>query len=329
MSSSSADWRQSCSIEMLQLRARLRRAIRSFFGAHGYLEVDTPVLSHDVVVDAHLDPFELHVAGERLFLQPSPEAAMKRLLAGGSGSIYQITQAFRAAESGSLHNPEFVIVEWYGTGTSWRDQMTLTEQLIRAVAADIPGPLEEQLTAESFPVTTYQQAFEQHLGIDVLSASIEQLQSCAPGQLGVTPLPDDRDDLLNLLLAAMIEPKLGPHRPEFLINYPVTQAALASASPEDPRVARRFELYFGGIELCNGYQELTDADELRRRDAIQQARRQQKTSSELPGAQRLLAAMESHLPSCSGVALGFDRLLMLLTGQTSIDRCLPFPIDRA
>jgi lysyl-tRNA synthetase class 2 len=314
---------------MLQHRARLRQSIRDFFVSRSYLEVDTPSLSHDVVIDAHLDPFEVVVAGERMFLQPSPESSMKRLLAGGSGSIYQITRSFRAAEQGNLHNPEFMIVEWYGLGTSWRDQIKLTEQLIRTAADVIQGPLTELLTPDSFAVTTYRQAFEHYLGIDVLAASVDQLQECVKGQRGVSPVPEHRDDLLNLLLAARIEPQLGRGAPEFLVDYPLSQAALAEASSEDSRVARRFELYIEGIELCNGYQELTDAEELRRRDGVQQAHRRELNSSPLPGAQRLLAAMESELPMCSGVALGFDRLLMLLTGCSCIDECLPFPVDRA
>lgn len=329
MSFRSADWRQKCSVEMLRHRARLRQNIRDFFVARSYLEVDTPLLSHDVIIDAHLDPFQVVVDGDTMFLQSSPESSMKRLLAGGSGSIYQITRSFRAAEQGTLHNPEFMIVEWYGPGTSWRDQMKLTEQLIRTAAAEIRGPLTELLTPNAFVVTTYRQAFERCLGIDVLTASVAQLQECSAGQAGVSPLPHHRDDLLNALLAAEVEPRLGRGAPEFLIDYPVSQAALAESSTEDSRVARRFELYVEGIELCNGYQELTDADELRRRDAAEMAHRRQLDSAPLPGAQRLLAAMESGLPMCSGVALGFDRLLMLLTGASCIDECLPFPVDRA
>lgn len=329
MSFRSADWRQKCSIEMLRHRARLRQSIHDFFVARSYLEVDTPLLSRDVVIDAHVDPFEVAVGGDRMFLQSSPESSMKRLLAGGCGSIYQITRSFRAAEQGILHNPEFMIVEWYGSGTSWRDQMKLTEQLVRTAAGEIRGPLTERLPQHSFAVTTYRQAFERCLGIDALTASVKQLQECCDGRSGVSSMPSHRDDLLNLLLAAEVEPRLGRSTPEFLVDYPVTQAALAEVSAEDSRVARRFELYVDGVELCNGYQELTSASELRRRDAAQQAQRAQRDAAPLPGAQRLLAAMEAGLPVCSGVALGFDRLLMLLTGSSCIDECLPFPADRA
>lgn len=329
MSSTSGDWRPACTVEMLKHRELLRKCIRDFFDSQGYMEVDTPLLSHDIVIDAHLDPFEVSMGDRSMYLQTSPEAAMKRLLAAGCGSIYQVTRSFRAGERGLLHNPEFTMLEWYGAGSSWLDQLKLTEELIRSAAVRLPGPFTESLPKTSFQVTTYQQAFMRELGIDVLAASGDSLREAAAARLSVSPVPKDRDDILNLLLASEIEPHLGMESPEFLVDYPVSQAALAQVSADDPRVARRFELYVRGIELCNGYQELTDAEELRRRDSIQSIQRRNIKSACLPGAQRLLAAMESGLPACSGVALGVDRLLMLLTGASSIDECLPFPVDRA
>ncbi len=329
MSFSSQDWRPGCSIEMLHRRASLRQCIREFFFERNYLEVDTPLLSHDTVIDAHVDPIEVSVTGNRMFLQTSPEAPMKRLLAAGSESIFQITQAFRSAERGILHNPEFMIVEWYGVGDLWRDQMAIVEQLVRAGAEEIQGPLTARLEARAFSVTTYQQAFKRQLGIDVLSASDTELRKCSAEYLCISPLPDTRDDLLNLLLVSEIEPRLGFSEPEFLVDYPVSQAALAESSPVDPRIARRFELYVDGIELCNGYQELTDADELRLREATQQADRRRLKSSEFPGARRLLAAMDSGMPTCSGVAMGFDRLLMILTGHDLLSSVLPFSVEQA
>ena len=329
MSLSSPDWRPACTIEMLHHRAGLRQCIRNFFFERCYLEVDTPLLSHDTVIDTHVDPIEVPVADERMFLQTSPEAPMKRLLAAGSGNIFQITQAFRSAECGFLHNPEFTIVEWYGVGDLWRDHMGLVEQLMRVGAKTIQGPLTARLENAIFSATTYQQAFQRQLGIDVLSASDAELRKCAAEFLSVSELPDARDDLLNLLLVSEIEPRLGFSGPEFLVDYPISQAALAELSTVDPRVARRFELYLDGIELCNGYQELTNADELRSREATHQADRRRLKSSELPGARRLLAAMDSGMPACSGVAMGFDRLLMLLTGHDLLSSVLPFPVTQA
>ncbi len=310
---------------MLKTRSDLRQCIREFFVTQDYLEVDTPLLSGDTVIDVHLDPLVVPVDGRSMFLQTSPEASMKRLLAAGSGSIFQITRSFRSAEQGDLHNPEFTILEWYGVDTSWRDQLEVTEELIRHVAAAV----NRSLASEPFLVTTYQEAFDRYLEIDVLAASVEELQSCAATHLDASPLPDGRDDLLNLLLAEKVEPQLGNDVPEFLVDYPISQAALAEASAEDPRIARRFELYLGGMELCNGYQELTDAQELRQRESVGRTVRQQRSLSELPGAQRLLSAMDAGLPACSGVALGFDRLLMWLTGVSSIEECLPFSFERA
>lgn len=324
-----SDWQPGCSVEMLKTRAMLRQSIREYFAGQGYLEVDTPLLSHDIVVDACLDPFHVSVDGRPMYLQTSPEAAMKRLLAAGSGSIFQITQSFRSAEQGIRHNPEFTMLEWYGVETTWRDQLSLTEQLIRSAAAAIDNQSRTPLPKQPFPVTTYREAFHRQLNIDVLTASVDELRAICAGRLSGSSIPDLRDDLLNLLLAEMIEPQLGTGGPEFLVDYPISQAALAAASEVDSRVARRFELYVDGMELCNGYQELTDAAELRRRQQVQNAQRRQRNVAELPGASQLLAAMDSGLPVCSGVALGFDRLLLWLTARTTLDECLPFPFPRA
>ncbi len=242
-----SDWRPCCSRSMLQQRAALRAGVRQFFTDRGYLEVDTPLLSRDIVIDAHLNPVEVQMDGRSLYLQTSPEAAMKRLLAADSGSIFQITSSFRGDERGALHNPEFCIVEWYGVGDSWRDQLTLTENLVRTMAGLLSSRLSETLSDTPFRVTTYQDAFHSSLGIDVLDATQHQLQECAGRYLQTPSPPDDRDELLNLLLATEIEPQLGADYPEFLIDYPVSQAALAAVSEDDARVARRFELYIGGV----------------------------------------------------------------------------------
>jgi len=329
MAEAPEDWRPGCSIEMLRQRAALRKSIRRFFDEREYLEVDVPILSHDIVVDAHLTPVTTHVNNDDLFLQTSPEAAMKRLLAADSGSIYTITPAFRADEQGSLHNPEFTMLEWYGVSSTWQDQMTLIEQLVRTATYDLASACPTLLNPEPYHVTTYEQAFAGQLSIDVFLISDEELKDVVAARCPGTTGLSDRDDRLNLLLATEIEPRLGETVPEFLIDYPASQAGLAELSADDPRVARRFELYVNGIEICNGYQELTDGEELRRRDVAQQQRRDHQGAVRLPGARRLLAAMESGMPVSSGVALGFDRLLMVLSGATDIVDVLPFPFDRA
>jgi len=335
-------WRPSCSLTMLHVRAAMLRAAREFFQVRGYLEVETPCLSRDIVIDAWLEPIEVRHSGERWFLQTSPEAAMKRLLASGSGSIFQVSRVFRAAERGTRHNPEFTMIEWYGVDTDWHQQIELTEQLVRtcvAAAAEVTAhDVAANWSAGSFRCTTYAQAFERVFGIDVHAATgAELLENARKHQV---PLPEtctseQRDDLLNAMLAFAIEPELGRSRtseqsaPEFLCDYPPSQAALAQTSETHPRVARRFELYIDGVELCNGYQELTDVDELQRREDVQNAVRSESELKTLPGAPTMAAAMKSGLPNCSGVALGFDRLVMIATGSKLITDVLPFPADRA
>lgn len=318
------------------------RAARDFFGQRGYLEVETPCLSRDIVMDAWLEPIEVRHSGERWFLQTSPEAAMKRLLAAGSGSIFQISRVFRAAESGSRHNPEFTMIEWYGVETDWHQQIELTEQLVRAcvaAAAEITVyDLSASWAAEQFTCTTYAQAFERVFKIDVHAATGTELLAVARKQHAPIPetcTSEQRDDLLNAMLAFAIEPELGRCKasgqsaPEFLCDYPPSQAALAQTSETHPKVARRFELYIDGIELCNGYQELTDVDEMQRREDVQNAVRSDNELKILPGAPAMAAAMKSGLPNCCGVALGFDRLVMIATGSKQINDVLAFAAERA
>lgn len=332
------DWQPTCSLEMLKFRAAALAAARSFFAQLGYMEVETPLMSHDIVVDAHLEPFEIPSSDERLFLQTSPEAGMKRLLAAGSGSIFQVTRSFRRHESGSKHNPEFTMLEWYGVGTTWQDQVLLTEKLVRCIQAAIKtaGAAAMEFAEPHFNRIAYDKAFLRTLNQSVLELPVKQLRCLTASH---TSFADsdcqalDRDELLNILLAECVEPVLGTEHPEFLYDYPASQAALAQLNPgdhrSDHRTACRFELYCNGLELCNGYQELTDPAELKARDQQQNTTRTRQSADALPGATRMLAAMNHGLPACSGVALGFDRLLMCLLQETEIRRVIPFPIDRA
>jgi len=341
-------WRPSCSLRTLQIRAAMLKSIRQFFEQRGYLEVETPCLSRDIVIDSWIDPIEVAMGKQRWFLQTSPEAFMKRLLAAGSGSIFQISRVFRSGESGERHNPEFTMIEWYGVETTWQQQMELTESLVRtAVAAAAPwskGPSTAGWSASPFRRTTYAEAFRRIFGIDVHSADCSELLHIS-SQFSV-PLPDSiteahatpehqspslRDDILNTMLAFAVEPTLGKtlagdFAPEFLCDYPPTQAALAVTSKTRPIVARRFELYINALELCNGYQELTDRQELQLRDSRQNAVRTSSDQRPLPGAPRLLNAMQHGLPECSGVALGFDRLMMIAIGTDQIADVMPFPM---
>lgn len=335
------DFRPSASLDALRRRARLVRFVREFFEQRGYWEVATPVLSHDVVVDAHLDPFvvqdDLHGT---LFLQTSPEFGMKRLLAAGAKAIYQITRAFRRGERGELHNPEFTILEWYRAGDTHIEQMAFTEELTRAVFREFAATGIDDVDYERL---TYDAAFERYCGTRVLELDRRQLRELAARHDLAPPAglrEDDRDGWLNLLLTSLVEPHLGIERPVLLYDYPASQCALAcvrDAPPVPPldkggkerAVAERFELYVNGIEICNGYHELRDADELRRRMDEQAEIRRREGHRRLPADNRLLAAMEAGLPASSGVALGLDRLVMLAFGLQRLEEVVAFPIDRA
>ena len=315
------DFSPTASLETLKLRATLLAVVREFFVERGYWEVETPLLSSETVIDAQLDPF---IVEGRFFLQTSPEADMKCLLAGGAEAIFQVTRAFRRDERGQYHHPEFTMVEWYRVGDSHRDQMAVVEELVAAVFAatnNTPGQ-------RPFPRRTYNNVFRDTLGIGGLEAECEQLESLAASRGVAVPdslNSDDRDGWLNLLLAELVEPDLGRNGPEFVYDYPASQAALAKIRPDNPPAAERFELYIRGLEICNGYHELTDADELRRRIVVESAKRKSAGLSTLPAPTRLLAAMDAGLPASAGVALGFDRLLMAVTGAESIDDVTAFP----
>jgi elongation factor P--(R)-beta-lysine ligase len=349
-------FRPSAALAQLRLRSEMLEFTRTFFRSHGLWEVETPLISHDVVVDAYLEPFatrgdsgsECRPASPQheLFLQTSPEFGMKRLLAAGASAIFQITRSFRRGEIGPLHNPEFTILEWYRTGSSYHEQMTFVEEFVAAFFDEADrlartGPTAAPIkTAGSkslrlprpFPHLAYDQLFWRVLGTGVLDKTAAELAELAR-QAGIEPPPslasDDVDGWLNLLLALKAEPELSRHPAILIYDYPAGQSALARIRPDTPPVAERFELYLSRIEICNGYQELTDPAELRRRIAVQQALRRREGSRPLPAESRLLAAMEAGLPECSGVALGFDRLLMAAVGAKSLSEVITFPFDRA
>ncbi len=342
-------FRPAAKLDRLRIRSEVLSFVREFFKGSGYWEVETPTLSADIVVDVHLEPFvtQWHENGDSgnaprsYFLQTSPEFGMKRMLADGAQAIFQIAKAFRNGEVGRLHNPEFTMVEWYRVGDSYHQQMDFTEQLVRAVfektaslqlASHVEQDNIRHFDDTSFGCVTYDEAFRRESGTPVLNGTAAELVRLAEEHKVVVPAgidADDRDAILNLLLAELVSPRLGVGSPEFLIDYPASQAALAQIRNSDPPVAERFELFCDGIELCNGYQELTDADELRRRIADQNRQRAALGRSELPVDNHLLSAMKAGLPICSGVALGFDRLLMLALGAESVSEVMAFPFDRA
>jgi lysyl-tRNA synthetase class 2 len=320
------DFLPTASWPALRLRDTLLRKLRSFFHARDFIEVNTPLLSADVVVDRHLEPFGLDVpagspAQRRMWLQTSPEFAMKRLMAAGGQAIFQVTRAFRQEEQGPLHNPEFTMVEWYRRGDGLAEGMRLLGELGDAL-----------LGRGEAETITYQAAFECYAGIDPHLAEADALTESARRHGVAVPRSlssDDRDGWLDLLLVELVQPHLGRQRPVIVYDYPASQAALARVRPGPPEVAERFELYVDGIELANGYHELVDADVLRRRNRENNRLRAACGKPELPAESRLLAAMEAGLPPCAGVAMGFDRVVMLAAGAKDLSAVMPFPFDRA
>jgi elongation factor P--(R)-beta-lysine ligase len=321
--SADEDWRPLITRERLELRARLLARARGFFGARAVLEVDTPVLVNAPVSDVHLHSAQVQLGGSsRYFLHTSPEYAMKRLLAAGSGDIYQICHVVRGEESGRLHNPEFTLIEWYRLGFSLDALMQEVEALVRALLG------EAQLARRAERIS-YREAFVRALNLDPFTASEGELAHAA-ATAGFRPdAAGTRTQYLELIMGALIGPALAHGGLTFVHDYPADQAALARLSQADPRAAERFELYADGLELANGFHELADAKEQRQRFAADnQARAARGLPVHAPD-ERLLGALAHGLPDCAGVALGFDRVLMLASGASRLEQVLPFPTARA
>ena len=321
-----ADWKPSAPLAMLKTRARLLHRIRAFFQAREVLEVDTPILSSAAGTDPHIESYAIQAPrhGKPRYLHTSPEFAMKRLLAAGSGSIYQLCKVFRQGELGQRHNPEFTLLEWYRPGFDHQRLMAEVDSLLREL-------LDGYLTLGESRRLTYRDAFVQYAGLDPHTSTIKQLQAKVQ-QLGieVSGLNDtEKDPWLDLLMTHVVEPALPRDCPVFIYDYPASQAALARIRQDDPPVAERFELYIYGMELANGFHELTDAQEQRQRFEADNRARQAAGLDPMPIDAHFLAALEAGLPACAGVALGFDRLVMLAAGAKSISEVLAFDANRA
>ncbi len=312
-------WQSTASIEVLQARAAFLKSIRDFFEERGVMEVDTPLLSKSTVTAPYLASFSF---GDR-FLQTSPEYAMKRLLANGSGSIYYLGKAFRLEEVGSRHNPEFTMLEWYRTHWDHHQLIEEVDALFQTLLGTKPAI-----------VTTYQALFEQYFDIQPHLATKEQLQNIAQKFHWARGLSDmDKDGWLDLLISHGIEPHLGQNQPTVIIDFPASQASLAKTrkvmASTSFEVGERFEFYYHGVELANGYNELGNARELRARFESDLEKRKALNLKSVPIDEALLAALEAGLPPCAGVALGVDRLLMLKLDQNNIAKVLPFGWDNA
>ena len=321
-----AGWQPNAPIANLLKRAKIVNEIRHFFADRGVLEVETPTMSQATVTDVHLRAFETRFTGPgaaqgiTLYLMTSPEYHMKRLLAAGSGPIYQMGRSYRNEEAGRYHNPEFTMLEWY---RPHYDMYRLINE--------VDDLLQQTLECESAESLSYQQAFLRYLDIDPLTAEKDKLREVA-AKLDVSNIADteeDRDTILQLLFMVGVEPHIGLEKPTFIYHFPASQASLAEISSEDHRVAERFEVYYKGVELANGFRELTDAAEQRQRFERDNRKRASMGLPEQPIDENLLAALEHGFPECAGVALGIDRLIMLALGAERISDVIAFPVDRA
>ncbi|MBU6420979.1 MAG: EF-P lysine aminoacylase GenX [Gammaproteobacteria bacterium] len=316
-------WRPTASLANLRLRAELLKKTRAFFEARKVLEVETPALSQAGATDRHLASFRVaSTAAKQLYLHTSPEFPMKRLLAAGSGDIWQLCKVFRDGEAGRRHNPEFTLIEWYRLGFDLRRLMQEVAELIGELLPATPAATE---------YLSFREAFERHARLDSFTARerdcLRVLQESgrrvpAEGDL-------DYDGWLDLVAAELVYPQLGRQGLSFIYDYPASQAALARIRPENPPVAERFEIFFNGMELANGFHELADADEQRRRFDSDRDYRRARGSPDVPLDERLLSALQHGLPDCSGVALGFDRVVMLAAGAKSIEEVIAFSMERA
>lgn len=332
MEQTSSDFRPSASIETLRQRSDLLQKTRAFFFDRGFFEVDTPIFSDGVIADRHIDPvrIEMRAGGQSKngFLQTSPEFAMKRLLASGADKIFQIGKCFRQFEQGALHNPEFTMLEWYRVGDGYQQGRALLDEFSQHF-----------LNVKPAQQVSYRELFLQIVDTDPIEASGHDLhQKCkALGWNHDDNSTADRDCLLDFLFAKAIEPELADRESVIIYDWPFGQAALAKLGPDGDEhgiIAERFELYIRGIELANGYHELTDAKELQQRIGNINDFRKRGGLATLPVNSRLLAAMRGDessdgLPDCCGTALGFDRLAMLALGKQSIAEVIPFDFERS
>jgi len=324
-------WQPTSSIETLHTRAELLSKIRSFFEQKQVLEVETPILSQSATCDVFIDSFSTSQYKKNYYLHTSPEFAMKRLLASGSGDIYQLAKVFRQEESGQRHNPEFTLLEWYRIGFTDQDLINEVIELIKFLFST------ETAINYKTELLSYRDCFLQYLAINPHTATVSELKSCAKKYHLDNTLSeqDEKDRWLELLLSCVIEKQLSGtfEKPQmtFLYDYPASQASLARIEENQyaEKVAKRFELYLGGMELANGFYELDNAVEQLKRFENDNQHRIALGKQSMPIDQHLIAALEQGLPSCAGVALGIDRLLMLMLGKTHIDEVLSFSFNRA
>ncbi len=312
------NWRPAAAAGQLRERARLLRDIREYFSGQAVMEVETPLISSAGNPDPEIESIKTVDGG---YLRTSPEFPLKRLLAAGSGDIFEMGRVFRAGESGRSHNPEFTLLEWYRNGFSYHRLMDEVAALVRHCGHGKFDHWPQQKLS-------YQQLFLRSLDLDPFTASEQEL--CAKAKkYGIDDIELDRRQWLDLLISVVIQAELPVNQLTFVYDFPADQAALSRVRPGEPPVAERFELYLGRTELANGYQELTDGQEQRRRFEAENAQRENRGQASCEVDHHLLEALESGMPECAGVALGVDRLLMAIVGAESIDEVTAFPFSRA
>ncbi|HDR1050781.1 elongation factor P--(R)-beta-lysine ligase [Pasteurella multocida] len=318
------NWQPSASIENLLARAKIIAEIRRFFTDRGLLEVETPVLSEFGVTDVHLSTFNtdfispMAEKSKTLWLSTSPEYHMKRLLAAGSGPIFQLCHVFRNEEAGQHHNPEFTMLEWYRPHFDMYRLINEVDDLLQQI-----------LDCKPTESLSYQFVFQEYVGLDPLSAEKTELVAKAKQYHLQQAEQEDRDTLLQFLFSTVVEPNIGKENPVAVYHFPATQAALAQISSEDHRVAERFEFYYKGLELANGFHELTDVNEQLHRFEQDNVQRQKMGLPQRQIDKRLLGALQAGVPNCSGIALGVDRLLMIALGANAIHKVMAFGIENA
>jgi lysyl-tRNA synthetase class 2 len=317
-------WRPTATQAALVQRARMLRTSRAFFEQRGVLEVETPILSAAAVSDPQIESLATQIAGlpGHRYLCPSPEYAMKRLLAAGSGDIYQICKVFRDAERGRWHSPEFTMIEWYRLG---QDDAALMDE-VEALLSQLLAPMRSLGAAERL---SFSAALQRHAGVAAFDSSDADLIEAARRHDIRCDAELDRDAKLDLLMGLVVGPRLGRERPCFVCDYPASQAALARLKPGLPQVAARFELYLDGLELANGFHELAEAREQRARFTHDLVLRGARRQAQLPLDENLLAALEHGLPDCAGVALGFDRVVAIALGADRLADAMAFSLDEA
>ncbi len=323
-------WQPTLTWKDAQKRAEIIRKIRQFFVDRNVLEVETPALSQGTVTDVHLDAFNCHYdffrdssnqQSKNLYLQTSPEFHMKRLLAAGYDSIFQIAKAYRHEEFGQHHNPEFTLLEWYRLGFDHFQLMDEVSQLLKLV-----------LGCTQTVSITYQNIFIKEVGLDPLIASREELLAIINRYNKIESWlikEKNNDILLQFIFSEIIEPVIDKNIPCFVYNFPKSQASLAKICSEDNRVSQRFECYYQGLELANGFNELTDSKQQLLRFQEDNKQRKVLGNIEKPIEHYFISALEHGLPRCSGVALGIDRLVMIALNKKEIKEVISFSIDRA